>query len=436
VSVSFSADAVPGDIGGTLDRLWSELLPIGRTPAGGYRRFAWNDADLYARQWFVAAAAARGLDVRTDCNGNLWAWWLPVGWSGEPRDAFVAGSHLDSVPDGGAFDGPLGVVSALCAVDVLRDRGVQPLRPVAVVVFADEEGARFGVACAGSRLLTGALTPDAARALRDVDGVSLDEAMRRAGVDTAHLGRDDAMLRTVGVFVELHIEQGQALVDLDAPLGIGTGIWPHGRWRFSFEGEANHAGTTRMSDRRDPMLPFAAAAIAARILATKEGGVATFGRVHVEPNGTNAIPSSVTAWLDTRAPDQAIVDAIVNGVSANAHARAAAERVQFAVTAESVSPAVEFSTAANARLHRVLDPVAGVGSVSGVGRVPDLGTGAGHDAGVLSSVVPAAMLFVRNPTGVSHSPAEFADRADCLAGIEALAAVMADWVGTAPVGAS
>jgi N-carbamoyl-L-amino-acid hydrolase len=364
---------------------------------------------------------------------------LPVGWSGDPREAFVTGSHLDSVPDGGAFDGPLGVLSALCAVDVLRSRGVQPLRPVAVVVFADEEGARFGVACAGSRLLTGALTPDVARGLTDVDGVTLDAAMCRAGVDTMQLGRDDEMLRRVGVFVELHIEQGQLLVDLDAPLGIGTGIWPHGRWRFSFEGEANHAGTTRMTDRRDPMPPFAAAVLAARVLAIKEGGVATFGRVHVEPNGTNAIPSTVTAWLDARGPDQAVVDAIVNGVSANAHARAAAERVELAVTAESVSAVVEFSADAHARLHRVLDTATGidgaigVGPVAGLGRVPDLGTGAGHDAGVLASVVPTAMLFVRNPTGVSHSPAEFADRADCLAGVEALAAVMADWVSAAPI---
>ncbi len=140
------------DIGGTFDQLWSELLPLGVTATGGYRRFAWTDADLEARSWFAAAARARGLDVQTDRNGNLWAWWLPIGWSGEPREAFVSGSHLDSVPDGGAFDGPLGVVSALCAIDMLRSRGVQPLRPVAVAVFADEEGARFGVACAGSRL--------------------------------------------------------------------------------------------------------------------------------------------------------------------------------------------------------------------------------------------------------------------------------------------
>ena len=417
-------DTLPGDtgdadVGRTFEQLWSELLPIGRTPAGGYRRFAWNEADLAARSWFAAAARDRGLDVQVDRNGNLWAWWLPIGWSGEPRESFVTGSHLDSVPDGGAFDGPLGVVSALCAIDMLRRRGVQPLRPVAVAVFADEEGARFGVACAGSRLLTGALKPDTARALTDVDGVSLDQAMRHAGVDTTQLGRDDVTLRTVGVFVELHIEQGQALVDLDAPLGIGSGIWPHGRWRFSFEGEANHAGTTRMTDRRDPMQPFAAAVFAARILASKHGGLATFGRVHVQPNGTNAIPSAVTAWLDARGPDQAVLDAIVSGIAANAHARSAAEQVELAVTAESVSAGVEFSANANARLHRVL------------GRVPDLGTGAGHDAGVLSAVVPTSMLFVRNPSGVSHSPAEFAERADCLAGVEALAAVMADWVSTA-----
>ncbi len=411
-------------------------MPIGVSSAGGYRRFAWNDADLLARSWFVSVARARDLDVHTDRNGNLWAWWLPSGWSAEPREAFVSGSHLDSVPDGGAFDGPLGVVAALCAIDLLRNRGVQPLRPIAVVVFADEEGARFGVACAGSRLLTGALKPEAARALTDVDGVSLDDAMRRAGIDTAHLGRDDDLLRRVGVFVELHIEQGRALVDLDAPVGIGTGIWPHGRWRFAFEGEANHAGTTRMVDRRDPMLPFASAVLAARKIANEQGGVATFGRVKVEPNGTNAVASKVTAWLDARGPKQDIVDEIVAGVSKAAKVRAHDELMTVSVTAESVSALVTFSADVNERLHQVLDSAAGVGPEPGVGVMPDLGTGAGHDAGVLSSVVPTAMLFVRNPTGVSHSPAEFAERADCLAGVEALAAVMADWVSTPPVEAS
>ena len=419
------------DIGSTFDRLWSQLLPIGVTPAGGYRRFAWSDADLQARAWFTAAATEQGLQVQTDRNGNLWAWWLPASWSGEPREAFVSGSHLDSVPDGGAFDGPLGVVSALCAIDVLRSSGVQPLRPVGVAVFADEEGARFGVACAGSRLATGALSPEAARGLVDAGGVTLDQAMRRAGVDTSQLGRDDDTLRRIGVFVELHIEQGRALAEFNAPVGIGTSIWPHGRWRFSFEGQANHAGTTRLEDRRDPMLPFAASALHARELAAQCGGVATFGRVQVEPNATNAVPSNVTAWLDARGPTQEIVDEIVEGVLKFADVRARDEQMSVTVTAESVSMVVTFSAGVRSRLHRVLDSVADVGAGPGRGAVPDLGTGAGHDAGVLSAAVPTAMLFVRNPTGVSHSPEERAERADCLAGIEALAAVMTDWVTTA-----
>lgn len=406
------------DVGGAFDLLWSQLRPIGRTSggSGGYRRFAWTDADREARAWFVAAAVERGLDVQTDRNGNLWAWWLPAGWSGEPRDAFVTGSHLDSVPDGGAYDGPLGVVSALCAIDLVRSRGVELAKPVAVVVFADEEGARFGVACAGSRLAVGALPPDSARALADVDGVTLETAMRAAGVETRGLGRDDEALGRVGVFIELHIEQGRLLVDLDAAVGIGTSIWPHGRWRFSFTGKANHAGTTRLVDRHDPMLPFATAALAARVEATRHEGVATFGRLHVEPNGTNAVPSRVTAWLDARAPRHEAVEAIVHGVEVMARERCVSEGVELTVAPESISPIVEFSADALSRLRDVLGPL------------PELGTGAGHDAGVLSPAVPTAMLFVRNPTGVSHSPEEFASRADCLAGVEALAAVMADWI--------
>ena len=223
--------------------MWADLAGIGRHPGtGGYRRFAWSREDADLREWFAGEAAARGLDLVDDRAGNLWAWW------GDPdRDGpgVVLGSHLDSVPDGGAFDGPLGVVSALAAVDALRARGFVPARPVGVAVFGDEEGARFGVACAGSRLITGALAPDRARALADGDGVSMAEALTRAGRDPAHLGRDDEALRRVATFVELHVEQGRGLDQLDRAVAVGTGIWPHGRWRVELPGEANHAGTTR-----------------------------------------------------------------------------------------------------------------------------------------------------------------------------------------------
>ena len=208
--------------------MWEPLLPLGRDQrTGGYRRYAWTAADAACRDWFHGAAAARGMDVDTDRNGNLWAWW------GRPGpDALVLGSHLDSVPDGGAYDGPLGVVSAFAALDlVAAATGTAPVarRPVAVVAFADEEGARFGVACVGSRLMTGALDPDRARALTDADGTTLAEALRAAGHDPARLGRDDEALGRVGVFVELHVEQGRRLVDVGAPVGVATAIWPHGR---------------------------------------------------------------------------------------------------------------------------------------------------------------------------------------------------------------
>ena len=123
------------------DSLWESILDVGREPStGGYRRFAWNTADLTLREWFTGEAERRGMTVEEDRNGNTWAWWMPTGWSGDPTGAFVTGSHLDSVPDGGAFDGPLGVVSAFHAVDLLRARGVDPVVPIAVVAFADGKG--------------------------------------------------------------------------------------------------------------------------------------------------------------------------------------------------------------------------------------------------------------------------------------------------------
>ncbi|MEV8635303.1 allantoate amidohydrolase [Streptosporangium sp. NPDC051023] len=383
--------------------MWRELLPVGRDgTTGGYRRHAWTAADGECRAWFAEQAASRGLAYEVDRNGNQWA------WLGDPAagDAVVIGSHLDSVPDGGAYDGPLGVVSSFAALDALRERGVTPGRPLAVVNFGDEEGARFGVACVGSRLLTGVLDPEHARGLRDGDGVLLADAMERAGQDPAAIGRDDERLARIGAFVELHVEQGRYLADTPHPVGVASAIWPHGRWRFDFRGEANHAGTTRLGDRDDPMLAYAATVLSARELARTAGALATFGKIRVEPNGTNAIASLVTAWLDSRAADSATLDTLVKEIAG------AAEGAE--VTRESYTPVVDFDVPLRDRLSRVL------------GGVPVLPTGAGHDAGILSSAVPTAMLFVRNPTGVSHSPYEYAEEPDCLAGIVALADVLQD----------
>ena len=391
------------------DRMWADLAPIGRDAAsGGYRRFAWTSEDADLRAWFEAECARRGLDLVEDRAGNQWAWWGDP--DAVPGAGLALGSHLDSVPDGGGFDGPLGVVSALATVDALRDEGFVPHRPIAVVNFVDEEGARFGVACAGSRIITGALTGERARALRDADGVTMADALRAAGRDPDRLGPDDETLRRVGSYLELHIEQGRALADLDpdtSAVAIGTGIWPHGRWRIELPGVANHAGTTRLVDRHDAMLGAARVVLDARDAAARHGCVATVGKVRVVPGGVNAIPSHVTAWLDSRGPDEAGVRAVVAEVGAGV------EVVGGTLTQESWTPLTAFDAALVARLRTALGEAA-----------PLLRTGAGHDAGILANAgVATAMLFVRNPTGVSHSPAEFAEPDDCHRGVRALTTV-------------
>ncbi|MFJ9520556.1 allantoate amidohydrolase [Kitasatospora sp. NPDC101801] len=390
--------------------MWAELLPVGRSAAsGGYRRHAWNSADAECRAWFEQQATTRGLGYELDRNGNQWA------WLGDPTGdgAVVTGSHLDSVPDGGAFDGPLGVVSSFAALDELRSRGAEFTRPLAIVNFGDEEGARFGVACIGSRLTAGVLGREQAYELRDADGVRLPDAMERAGYDPAVIGADHDRLGRIGAFVELHVEQGRYLTE-DQPIGVASAIWPHGRWRFDFHGEANHAGTTRIEDRRDPMLTFADTVLSARQQAELAGALATFGKVAVEPNGTNAIASLIRGWLDSRAADETVLTELVERIRQSALRRGERDGVRVELTRESYTPVVDFDGPLRDRLAKRL------------GGVPVLPTGAGHDAGILASAVPTAMLFVRNPSGVSHSPAEYAEQADCLAGVTALADVLED----------
>ena len=402
----------------TFAELWTQLLPIGRDElTGGYRRYSWSDSDAACRAWFARTATELGLRTDYDRNGNLWAWWGRPG--GAP--AIVTGSHLDSVPDGGAYDGPLGVVSAFAAISELRGAGFRPARPIGVAAFTEEEGARFGVACLGSRLLTGAIMPAAARELRDRDGVTLAAAMVAAGRDASAIGPDDELLGGIGAYVELHIEQGSALAGLGAAVGVAEGIWPHGRWRFDFAGRADHAGTTRLADRRDPMLPYAATVLAARAAAESCGALATFGKVAAEPGAANAISSAVHAWLDARAPDEATLEQLVSDVWAAAEAAARQHGVAIRRRRESLSPPVSFDKGLQDRLVGVLG-AAGFAA-------PVLPTGAGHDAGVLAARIPTAMLFVRNPSGVSHSPAERAEVADCEAGVAALTAVLADLAG-------
>ncbi|GAA4360107.1 allantoate amidohydrolase [Paeniglutamicibacter cryotolerans] len=419
----------------TVNSLLAAIADVGRDQKrGGYSRAVYSDAELSLREWFIAEATTRGLEVSTDANGIIWAWWdLPgaTDVAASRRGALVTGSHLDSVPGGGAFDGPLGVASSLAAYDVLAAREASGAllrnRAMAISVFPEEEGSRFGVACLGSRLLTGAIDPVRALNLRDAAGNTFADVAKANGMDPAGFGRDESTLGLIGDFIELHVEQGKGLNSeafTDAAgrgpaLAVGDTILGHGRWKLSFTGQGNHAGTTLMSDRSDPMLAAAQCVVAVRQTgAAQDNARATVGRLEPVPGGTNVIASRVDLWLDVRHPDDAITAMLVEKIHGQAQRIAALEGCSVLLTEESFSNTVHFDPA----LAKALS----VSVRRTVADAPLLPTGAGHDAGVLASEVPTGMLYVRNPSGISHSPEEYVENDDAHAGVLALADVLED----------
>ena len=420
-----TADALPSarTSASTVTSLLQDISTIGRDATrGGYSRPVFSTPETDLRTWFIEQAERRGLDVHTDSNGIIWAWWDTP--TGVRKDAVATGSHLDSVPGGGAYDGPLGVASALVAVDLLKARNFRPRRPLAIAVFPEEEGSRFGIACLGSRLLTGGLHPDKARNLKDPDGNTFADVAAANGQDPRFIGPDFRALQRLGLFVELHVEQGRGLIDLHQPVAIGSAILGHGRWKLSISGEGNHAGTTLMKDRRDPMIAAAKVVVGVRDTARKyRDARATVGRLQPVPGGTNVIASRIDLWIDVRHPDDSVTAALVEAIGLTAQVLAADEGCSAVLSMESLTPTVHFDGGLRDRLRQLLPDA------------PVLDTGAGHDAGVLAAHLPTAMLFVRNPTGVSHSPDELVEDWDAEAGALALADCLAGLLGEArPIG--
>jgi len=378
-----------------------DLDEIGVGPEG-VRRLAWTEEDAATRAWFERQAAGAGLRVERDPAGNLWAcpdleppWW-------------GLGSHLDSVRGGGRFDGPLGVA---CAFEVAS--GVAPAieageaRPVAVVSFADEEGARFNTPTFGSKALAGRLDLPALLSRRDDAGVALGDAMRAAGVDPDGIGEAPRWLQRLAGFVEIHIDQTTELAGAGEPVGIVTSLAARTRLEVVLRGRADHAGTTPRSERRDALAAAARLIVGAEDVSASDPSLTvTTSRILAKPNAPTTIAAEVRLWIDARA--RGGFDAIdawrarLDGVAADLAARS---RVEIGLSVASRSDAREFSRELRASLARASEDVIGHPA-------PEVVCFAGHDAGVLAERVPAAMLLVRNKTGVSHSPAEDVDLAD------------------------
>jgi beta-ureidopropionase / N-carbamoyl-L-amino-acid hydrolase len=372
-----------------------DLVPIGRGPLGT-TRLPWSEEDAETGEWFRAQAKAGDLRAERDPAGNLWA--VPDA----PPPWWALGSHLDSVRQGGSFDGALGVAAAFEVA--ARAAGGPGAAPVAVISFADEEGARFNTPTFGSRALTGVLDASVLDRL-DGDGVRMRDAMSAAGVDPAGIERAPEWLGRLRGFLELHIDQTTELERAGAPAGVVRGLVSRVRVRAEIEGRADHSGTTPPAERRDA-LAAAARLIVTALDASGDGLVATASRIEVEPNALTTVPARARVWLDARSPDPARVEAWRETVAA------ADVGLPVQLSLESRSPGCEFDPGLRSRLAELSREM---------GRpAPELDCWAGHDAGLIAARLPAAMVFVRNETGVSHSPHEHVELDDAAFGAELL----------------
>jgi hydantoinase/carbamoylase family amidase len=358
-------------------------------------------------QWMREA----GLDVRTDAIGNLRG--RVDGSDSKPAaPALLLGSHLDSVRDAGRYDGPLGILVAIEAVDRLRDRP-QPLPfPVEVIAFADEEGLRFQTTYLGSCALAGSFNP-AFLDLVDPDGVTLREAMQSFDGDPDALAATMLHAGEAFGYIEVHIEQGPHLESVDAPVGVVTAISGQNRILVALTGEAGHAGTVAMHLRRDPLPAAAEIVLATEDLARQTPGLlATVGTIEVTPGASNVIPGRARFSLDVRHPEDAVRIDAVSVLEQRVCVVAATRSLGVEWTVARDHPAVACDTSLTTRLA---DAVAAAGLP--VERLP---SGAGHDAVVMSEVAPVGMLFVRCAGGISHHPAESVATSDVAAAIDVL----------------
>jgi allantoate deiminase len=332
-----------------------------------------------------------GMIVSVDAAGNLRGRYPGIATA----PPLYIGSHLDTVPHAGAFDGILGVVLGIALVECLEQRRLK--FPIAVLGFSEEEGVRFGTPFIGSRALAGSLDP-ATLETRDADGVSIAEAIRAFGLDPA--GIPDGRAGEALGYLEFHIEQGPMLESLGAPLAAVERIVGQSRLEFVFEGHANHAGTTPMQFRRDALSAAAewVAAVEAEPAMAPVGLVATVGRLEVAPGATNVIPGTARASLDVRHPEDDVRCEAVRRLTEAAQKIAARRSLSVSVHSQLDQPAVAMDSRWTLKLEH---------SIKAAGfRAHRMSSGAGHDAMILAPQMPAAMLFLRSPGGISHHPDE------------------------------
>ncbi len=370
-----------------------ELSRFGRNPEGGVSRVAFSDADVQGRKYIISLMRQAGLEVRIDAAGNI----IGRRRGSDPRKPVIAfGSHADSVPHGGNYDGDVGVISAIECVQVLQENQVITRHPLEVLVFSDEEGGLVG-----SRAIIGDLTPDALEVVSH-SGKTIRDGIRYIGGNPDRLDEAQRRKADFEAFLELHVEQGGILDSRGIDIGVVEGIVGIKWWDVTIEGFANHAGTTPMDQRKDALLAAARLIIAVNKVVTSVPGrqVGTVGRIKAEPGAPNVIPGRVVMSLELRDLSAAKIDSLFNMIQAEAAkiARQSGTRITFKLLDVTAVPAPT-----DPRLRRLIAESA-----------KDLGlsyllmpSGAGHDAQDMARIAPTGMIFVPSVGGISHSPKEY-----------------------------
>jgi ureidoglycolate amidohydrolase len=401
------------------DRLLREietLASFSDTDAPAVTRIVFTPTDLKARAWMKARCEEAGLTVREDAVGNTFA-----RWNGSDPDAPLlgTGSHIDAIPNAGKYDGVVGVLGGVAAIRALQQSGFRPKHSIELLIFTSEEPTRFGIGCLGSRLLSGTLSADLARKLKDDDGATLDEVCRAAGF-TGELGKVKLPSGYYKAFLELHIEQGPLLERQEIPLGIVTNIAAPASLRILIEGSGGHAGGVLMPDRHDALCAAAELILATETSARTSGAldtVATVGMCDVFPGAVNSIPSRVHLSMDIRDTDLQRRDRVMRAIEIACESISAKRQVSIrcellnADAPADCAPEIIEALSQSCRRHRLQ-------FLSMVSR-------AYHDSLFISRIAPVAMLFIPCRNGYSHRPDEYASPDDIVRGTLVLAETLA-----------
>ncbi len=390
---------------------FSAISQIGRTEEGGSRRIGFTKEEQFAKKVVAGWMEEAGLEVTVDGAGNVFG-----KLEGTDSAAIIqSGSHVDTVPNGGHFDGVLGVLAAIEVAQAWKDTGYRPRHSFEVAVFSDEEGARFHSGVTGSRAMAGELNRDVQRALEDEHGRSFENVLEDNNLSLNGSIEAKRDLSALKAFVEVHIEQGKQLEKNNLPYGIVSGIAGPCWLEVTFKGEAGHAGNTPMNDRSDALVTASSFVEKVSTLPRQvsETAVATVGKMMVSPGGVNVIPGQVKVTVDIRDIDEVQRDELVTLIQrtaeqvANAHQAELEIMESIRVKPVPVDPQLYLLAGKAMEMASGLDPFY-------------LASGAGHDAMIIGKYVPMVMFFTRSRKGVSHSPLEWSSLEDCVETIHAL----------------